>query len=88
MVYETSPSWVVIYGVSNLCLCLIFWVHLFVLTTDNIWLKTVYQSVEGSAKYDILLKVKRSGKEEKFKANVHKDTDGMFHVNNMVQDHS
>ncbi|KAI3681054.1 hypothetical protein L6452_35836 [Arctium lappa] len=46
------------------------------------------ESVEGSAKYDILLKVKRSSKEEKFKANVHKDKDGNFHVNSMVQDHS
>ncbi|KAJ9565697.1 hypothetical protein OSB04_001663 [Centaurea solstitialis] len=46
------------------------------------------ESVEGSAKYDILLKVTRSSKEEKFKANVHKDKDGNFHVNNMVQDHS
>ncbi|XP_024962103.1 cysteine proteinase inhibitor 12-like isoform X1 [Cynara cardunculus var. scolymus] len=46
------------------------------------------ECVEGSAKYDILLKVKRSSKEEKFKANVHKDKDGNFHVNNMVQDHS
>ncbi|KAI3495537.1 hypothetical protein L1887_37879 [Cichorium endivia] len=46
------------------------------------------ETVDGSAKYDLLLRVKRSDKEEKFKANVHKDKDGIFHVNNMVQDHS
>nr|KAJ0195906.1 hypothetical protein LSAT_V11C700355070 [Lactuca sativa] len=46
------------------------------------------ETVDGTAKYDLVLKVKRSDKEEKFKANVHKDKDGNFHVNNMVQDHS
>nr|XP_043620635.1 cysteine proteinase inhibitor 12-like [Erigeron canadensis] len=46
------------------------------------------ETAEGSAKYDILLKVKRSDKEEKFKAKVHKDNDGKFHVNMMEQDHS
>ncbi|GKB04870.1 cysteine proteinase inhibitor 12 [Tanacetum coccineum] len=46
------------------------------------------ETVEGSAKYDILVKLKRNDKEEKYKANVHKDNDGKFHVNNMVQDHS
>lgn len=51
-------------------------------------IKTMWQTVDGTAKYDLVLKVKRSDKEEKFKANVHKDKDGNFHVNNMVQDHS
>ncbi|KAI3741520.1 hypothetical protein L1987_59194 [Smallanthus sonchifolius] len=46
------------------------------------------ETAEGFAKYDILLKLKRNDKEEKFKANVHKDKEGVFHVNNMVQDHS
>ncbi|KAI3800706.1 hypothetical protein L1987_28800 [Smallanthus sonchifolius] len=46
------------------------------------------ETTEGFAKYDILLKLKRNDKEEKFKANVHKDKEGVFHVNNMVQDHS
>ncbi|KAL7593812.1 hypothetical protein Lser_V15G32611 [Lactuca serriola] len=46
------------------------------------------ETVDGTAKYDLVLKVKRSDKEEKFKANVHKDKDGNYHVNNMVQDHS
>lgn len=46
------------------------------------------QTAEGSAKYDILVKIKRGDKEEKFKANVHKDNDGEFHLNDMVQDHS
>ncbi|KAK9056010.1 hypothetical protein SSX86_027097 [Deinandra increscens subsp. villosa] len=46
------------------------------------------ETVEGFAKYDILLKLKRNDKEEKFKANVHKDNEGVFHVNHMAQDHS
>jgi len=46
------------------------------------------ETAEGIAKYDILLKLKRNDKEEKFKANVHKDNEGVFHVNHMVQDHS
>ncbi|PWA62631.1 cystatin B [Artemisia annua] len=46
------------------------------------------ETVEGSAKYDILVNLKRNDKEEKYKANLHKDNDGKFHVNNMVQDHS
>ncbi|XP_076960338.1 cysteine proteinase inhibitor 6-like isoform X2 [Bidens hawaiensis] len=46
------------------------------------------EAAEGLAKYDILLKVKRNDKEEKFKADVHKDNEGVFHVNHMVQDHS
>ncbi|XP_076922956.1 cysteine proteinase inhibitor 12-like [Bidens hawaiensis] len=46
------------------------------------------ETAEGLAKYDILLKVKRNDKEEKFKADVHKDNEGVFHVNHMVQDHS
>ena len=39
--------------------------------------------MEGSAKYDILVKLIMNDKEEKYKANVHKDNDGKFHVNNM-----
>nr|GEW44771.1 cystatin B [Tanacetum cinerariifolium] len=37
-------------------------------------------TVEGSAKYDILVKLRRSDKEEKYKANMHKDYDGKFHT--------
>ncbi|MFS7931716.1 putative Cystatin domain-containing protein [Helianthus anomalus] len=44
------------------------------------------ETAEGLAKYDILLKMKRNDKEEKFKANVHRDNEGAFHVNHMVQD--
>ncbi|KAI3717249.1 hypothetical protein L1987_68743 [Smallanthus sonchifolius] len=46
------------------------------------------ENVEGFAKYDILVKLKRNDKEEKFKANVHKDDKGVFHLNHVVQDHS
>ncbi|XP_071715726.1 cysteine proteinase inhibitor 12-like [Rutidosis leptorrhynchoides] len=46
------------------------------------------ETAEGPAKYDLVLKVKRNDKEEKFKANVHKDNDEKFHVNELVQDHS
>ncbi|XP_076886906.1 cysteine proteinase inhibitor 12-like [Bidens hawaiensis] len=44
--------------------------------------------VEGCAKYDILVQFKRNDKEEKFKANLHKDDKGVFHLNHFVQDHS
>ncbi|KAI7738777.1 hypothetical protein M8C21_021074 [Ambrosia artemisiifolia] len=46
------------------------------------------ENVEGLAKYDILVKLKRNDKEEKFKANVHKDDKGVFHLNHIVQDRS
>ncbi|KAL8192244.1 hypothetical protein R6Q57_027911 [Mikania cordata] len=45
-------------------------------------------TAEGFAKYDILVKLKRNDKEEKFKGNVHKDNEGVFHVKEIVQDHS
>ncbi|KAL8043676.1 hypothetical protein ABFX02_08G000400 [Erythranthe guttata] len=45
--------------------------------------------VESCAKFDMLLKVKRGGgKEEKFKVEVHKNSDGGFHLNKMDADHS
>ncbi|KAA8537359.1 hypothetical protein F0562_026954 [Nyssa sinensis] len=43
--------------------------------------------IEESTKFDMLLKVKRGGKEEKFKVEVHKN-EGTFHLNQMVPDHS
>ncbi|XP_042044438.1 cysteine proteinase inhibitor 12-like [Salvia splendens] len=43
--------------------------------------------VESSAKFDMLLKVKRGGKEEKFKVEVHKNDEGGFHLNKMDADH-
>ncbi|KAJ0717320.1 putative Cystatin domain-containing protein [Helianthus annuus] len=46
------------------------------------------ENEEGVAKYEILVKLKRNDKEEKVKANVHKDDKGVFHLNNIVQDHS
>ncbi|GFY81207.1 cystatin B [Actinidia rufa] len=44
--------------------------------------------IEESAKIDMLLKLKRGGKEEKFKVEVHKNHEGTFHLNQMVPDHS
>ncbi|XP_031279419.1 cysteine proteinase inhibitor 12 [Pistacia vera] len=44
--------------------------------------------VEDFAKFNMLLKVKRGDKEEKFKVEVHKKTAGTFHLNQMEQDHS
>lgn len=44
--------------------------------------------VETSAKFDMLLKVKRGGKEEKFKVEVHRNSEGGFHLNKMDHDHS
>lgn len=42
------------------------------------------QVVENSAKFDMLLKVKRGEKEEKFKVEVHKNHEGGLHLNQMV----
>ncbi|KAK6155284.1 hypothetical protein DH2020_009532 [Rehmannia glutinosa] len=39
--------------------------------------------VETSAKFDMLLKVKRGGKEEKLKVEVHRNMEGGFHLNKM-----
>ncbi|CAA2963353.1 cysteine proteinase inhibitor 6-like [Olea europaea var. sylvestris] len=44
--------------------------------------------VEESAKFDMLLKVNRGGKEEKFKVEVHKNNEGGFHLNQMESDNS
>ncbi|KAG8381689.1 hypothetical protein BUALT_Bualt06G0147600 [Buddleja alternifolia] len=44
--------------------------------------------VETSAKFDMLLKVRRGGKEEKFKVEVHRNSDGGFRLNKMDSDHS
>ncbi|XP_010520100.1 PREDICTED: cysteine proteinase inhibitor 6 [Tarenaya hassleriana] len=43
---------------------------------------------EGAAKFDMLLKVKRGEKEEKYKVEVHKNHEGALHLNHMEQDHS
>ncbi|KAK4783061.1 hypothetical protein SAY86_007435 [Trapa natans] len=40
--------------------------------------------VESTAKFDMLLKVKRGEKEEKFKVEVHKNHEGGLHLNQMV----
>lgn len=44
--------------------------------------------IDDSAKFDILLKVKRGDKEEKYKAEVHKNIEGNFHLNQIAPDHS
>ncbi|KAL0299836.1 UNVERIFIED_CONTAM: Cysteine proteinase inhibitor 12 [Sesamum radiatum] len=45
--------------------------------------------VDTSAKFDMLLKVKRGGKEEKYKVEVHKDTEeGSFDLKKLDRDHS
>jgi hypothetical protein len=43
--------------------------------------------VEDFAKFDILMKLKRGNKEEKFKAEVHKNLEGAFVLNQMQQEH-
>lgn len=43
--------------------------------------------VESSAKFEMLLKVKRGDKEEKFKVEVHRNTEGGFQLNKMDADH-
>ncbi|PIA53210.1 hypothetical protein AQUCO_00900061v1 [Aquilegia coerulea] len=44
--------------------------------------------VAESTKFDMLLKMKRGSKEEKYKVEVHKNVEGTFHLNQMEQDHS
>ncbi|KAE9592783.1 putative Cystatin domain-containing protein [Lupinus albus] len=44
--------------------------------------------IDDFAKFNLLLKVKRGDKEEKFKVEVHKNNEGGFHLNQMEQDHS
>ncbi|KAK1277202.1 Cysteine proteinase inhibitor 12 [Acorus gramineus] len=46
------------------------------------------EMLEGLAKFDLLLKVKRGSKEENFKVEVHKNVEGIFHLNYMQQEHS
>ncbi|XP_008795132.1 cysteine proteinase inhibitor 12 [Phoenix dactylifera] len=43
--------------------------------------------IEDSAKFDLLLRLKRGSKEEKLKVEVHKNLEGTFHLNKM-QEHS
>lgn len=43
--------------------------------------------IEESAKFDLLLKVRRGGKEEKYKVEVHKNLEGNFLLNQMQQEH-
>lgn len=46
------------------------------------------QVLEDCARFDMLLKLKRGSKEEKFKVEVHKNVEGTFHLNQMQQEHS
>ncbi|KAM7264141.1 hypothetical protein ACFE04_001824 [Oxalis oulophora] len=50
--------------------------------------ETLLMVVDDSAKFDMLLKLKRGDKEEKYKVEVHKNLEGTFRLNNMQQDHS
>uniref|UniRef100_A0A1D1Y3V9 Cysteine proteinase inhibitor n=1 Tax=Anthurium amnicola TaxID=1678845 RepID=A0A1D1Y3V9_9ARAE len=51
-------------------------------------LRAKAEVIEDHAKFDLLLKLKRGSKEEKFKVEVHKNMEGTFHLNQMEQDHS
>ncbi|XP_068661878.1 cysteine proteinase inhibitor 6-like [Aristolochia californica] len=42
------------------------------------------QVIEGAAKFDLLLKAKRGSKEEKFKVEVHKNSEGTFRLNDIA----
>ncbi|AET02489.1 putative Cystatin domain-containing protein [Medicago truncatula] len=44
--------------------------------------------IDDTAKFNLLLKVKRGQKEEKFKVEVHKNSEGNFHLNQMEADNS
>ncbi|KAE9617170.1 hypothetical protein Lal_00034205 [Lupinus albus] len=44
--------------------------------------------IDDSAKFNLVLKVKRGEKEEKFKVKVHKNNEGGFHLNQLEQDNS
>ncbi|BFG20592.1 hypothetical protein CerSpe_068660 [Prunus speciosa] len=44
--------------------------------------------IEEHAKFNMLLKLKRGDKEEKFKVEVHKNNEGTFKLNQMEADHS
>lgn len=46
------------------------------------------QVIDDTAKFNLLLKVKRGQKEEKFKVEVHKNNEGNFHLNQMEADNS
>ncbi|KAF5176295.1 Cysteine proteinase inhibitor [Thalictrum thalictroides] len=46
------------------------------------------EMVDEYTKFDMLLKMKRGSKEEKYKVEVHKNIEGTFNLNQMEQDHS
>jgi hypothetical protein len=48
---------------------------------------SIYQVVEDFAKFDILMKLKRGTKEEKMKAEVHKNLEGAFVLSQMQPEH-
>jgi len=50
-------------------------------------LKTWTQVTGEAAKYNMLLKLKRGEKEEKFKVEVHKNHEGALHLNHAEQHH-
>ncbi|CAN1814565.1 Cysteine proteinase inhibitor 12 [Linum perenne] len=48
---------------------------------------SLFQVVEDTAKFHLVLKVKRGSTEEKLKVEVHKNNEGTFHLNHMEQAH-
>lgn len=44
--------------------------------------------IDDIAKIEMLLKLKRGDKEEKFKVEVHKNNEGNLHLNQVEPDHS
>lgn len=42
--------------------------------------------IEDLAKFDLLLKLRRGTKEEKYKVEVHKNMEGTFHLNQMQEE--
>ncbi|CAA6653975.1 unnamed protein product [Spirodela intermedia] len=51
-------------------------------------LRAKAEVIEESARFNLLLKIRRGTKEEKFKVEVHKNLEGTYHLNQMEQDHS
>ena len=44
--------------------------------------------IEDHAKFNMLLKLKRGDKEEKYNVEVHKNNEGAYNLNQMEADHS
>ena len=51
-----------------------------------VYFNLLFQVIEDLAKFDLLLKLKRGSKEEKYKVEVHKNLEGIFHLNQMQEE--